>query len=255
MSQPYETKPGVKIPSRENSLPKRFYADVEVSADGDGFAVLLDGRPVKSPAKRALALPTRELAELVAGEWAAQGERIDAPAMPATRLCFVALDLIPDARAATVAEVTKYASTDLVCFRAPEPPELVAAQAASWDPITAWAERVLEAHFSPAAGLMPIDQDPVALQRVMQRAGALDDWRLTTLAHVTAVCGSALIALALLDGEVDGEKAFVLSTVDEHFQISQWGEDHEAADRLARLRTELVVMGQVLRALDAASAA
>jgi len=248
----YETKPGVKIPSRETSLPKRFYTDVTVVEAEAGLAVHLDGRPVKSPAKRALSLPTRELAELVASEWAAQGEHIDAPAMPATRLCFVALDLIPDAREATVAEVTKYASTDLVCFRAPEPAELVAAQAASWNPVIAWAERALGAHFVPATGLMPIDQDPVALQRVMQRAGELDDWRLTTLAHVTAVCGSALIALALLDGEIDGDKAFVLSTLDEHFQISQWGEDHEAADRLTRLRTELVTMGRVLRALDAA---
>ncbi|WP_075190848.1 ATP12 family chaperone protein [Maricaulis sp. W15] len=255
MSQTYETKPGVKIPSRESALPKRFYTDVTVVADGEVFAVHLDGRPVKSPAKQALALPTRALAELVAAEWAAQGERIDAPSMPATRLCFVALDLIPDARAETVAEVTKYASTDLVCFRAPEPPALAASQAAAWDPIIAWAESALGAHFVPATGLMPLDQDPVALQRVMQRAGELDDWRLTTLAHVTAVCGSALIALALLGGEIDGEKAFVLSTLDEHFQISQWGEDHEAADRLARLRTELVVMGEVLRALDAASAA
>ena len=251
----YVTKPGVKIPARENSLPKRFYTNVTVVADDEGHAVHLDGRPVKSPAKRTLNLPTRALADQVASEWAAQGERIDAPAMPATRLCFVALDLIPDAREATVAEVTKYAATDLVCFRAPEPADLVSAQAASWDPVIAWAQRALDAHFVAATGLMPVDQDPVALQRVMRRAGELDDWRLTTLAHVTAVCGSALIALALLDGEIDGEKAFVLSTLDEHYQISLWGEDHEASDRLARLRRELVVAGEVLRALDAAPAA
>ena len=255
MSEPYQTKPGVKIPSHESSLPKRFYKAVDVVALDESFAVHLDGRPVKSPAKRTLALPTRALAELVASEWEAQGERINAPTMPATRLCFVALDLIPDARSATEAEVTKYASTDLVCFRAPEPPELTASQAAAWDPVLAWAEDSLGAHFVAATGLMPIHQDPVALQRVMQRAGELDDWRLTTLAHVTAVCGSALLALQLLDGEIDGEQAFALSTLDEHFQISQWGEDHEAADRLARLRTELVTMGEVLRALDAAPAA
>ena len=255
MTENYETKPGVKIPARENSLPKRFYKEVSITEAEGGFAVLLDGRPVKSPAKQGLTLPTRAMAELVAGEWAAQGERIDAPAMPATRLCFVAIDLIPDARDATIAEVTKYASTDLVCFRAPEPPELAAAQAASWDPIIAWARSALDAHFVPAPGVMPVDPDPVALQRVMQRAGECDNWRLTTLAHVTAVCGSALLGLALLDGEIDGEKAFVLSTLDEHFQISQWGEDHEATDRLARLRTELRVMQDVLRALDAAPAA
>ncbi len=255
MTENYETKPGVKIPERENALPKRFYKEVSVVEHERGHAVLLDGRPVKSPAKQALALPNRALADLVAAEWAAQGERIDAPSMPATRLCFVAIDLIPNAREATVAEVTKYATTDLVCFRAPEPPELAAAQAASWDPIIAWAKAALDAHFVAAPGVMPIDQDPVALQRVMQRTSELDNWHLTTLAHVTAVCGSALLGLALLEGEIDGEKAFVLSTLDEHYQISQWGEDHEAANRLARLRTELRVMHDVLRALDAASPA
>lgn len=247
----YETKPGVKIPTRENALPKRFYEAVDVVELEAGFAVHLDGRPVKSPARRALTLPTRKLAELVASEWAAQGERIDAPAMPATRLCFVAIDLIPDARDATIAEVTKYATTDLLCFRAPEPPELTMSQAAAWDPILAWAEETLGAHFAPATGLMPIDQDPVALQRVMHHASGLDTWRLTTLAHVTAVCGSALLGLSLIHGRIDGEQAFVLAHIDEHFQISQWGEDHEAAERLARLRTELRTMGEVLRALDA----
>ena len=117
----------------------------------DGWSVRLDGRGVKTPARKTLTVPSEALATMVAEEWAAQGERIDAPAMPLTRLCFVALDRMELAREETIAEVTKYASTDLVCFRAPDPAELVAAQAAAWDPMLAWAEQALEAH-APEAG-------------------------------------------------------------------------------------------------------
>lgn len=255
MSEKYETKPGVRLPRPEDARPKRFYETVEVEADGEGWAVRLDGRGVRTPARKTLVVPARRLADLIAAEWAAQGERIDAPAMPVTRLCFVALDRMGEARDATIAEVTRYASTDLLCFRAPEPADLVNAQAAAWDPMLAWAERVLEAHFVPVTGILPVDQDPIALQRVMARAGEQDDWRLTALAHATAVTGSAILGLALLEGEICGEKAFALSTVDEAYQASQWGEDAEAAERQARLREELVAVERMLRSLDAAPAA
>jgi chaperone required for assembly of F1-ATPase len=255
MSEDYETKPGVRLPQQEDARPKRFYETVSVDADGDAWAVRLDGRGVKTPARKTLTVPSEALATMVAEEWAVQGERIDAPAMPLTRLCFVALDRMELAREETIAEVTKYASTDLVCFRAPDPAELVAAQAAAWDPMLAWAEQALEAHFVAATGVLPVAQDPVALQRVMARAGAQDNWRLTALAHATAVTGSAILGLALLEGEIDGQQAYALSSVDEAFQASQWGEDAEAAQRLALLNAELVAVGRMLRALDAAPAA
>lgn len=251
MSDQYETKPGVKIPSREDSLPKRFYETVSVDAGEGGWNILLDGRVVKTPAKNPLALPTRAAAQIIADEWASQGERIDAPNMPATRLVFVALDHMAAARDATAAEITKYASTDLLCFRAPDPADLVAAQAAAWDPLLAWADTQLGIHLVPAQGLMPVEQDAVALVTVNGRAKTLDDLRLTILAHATSVCGSAVLGLALIEGEIDGETAFALSTVDEHYQISQWGEDHEAAQRLTRLKTELVAADRLLRAFDA----
>lgn len=255
MTDKFETKPGVRLPKPEDRRPKRFYETVTVEAGATGFAVRLDGRGVKTPAKTTLEVPTEALARQVAAEWQAQGERIDAPSMPATRLCFVALDRMDAAFDATVAEVTRYATTDLLCFRAPEPADLVAAQAAAWDPLLAWAERALDAHFVPATGLMPIDQDPVALQRVMAKAGEQDKWRLTALAHATAVCGSAILGLALLEGEISGEQAFALSSVDEAYQASHWGEDAEAAERLALLKAELVAVDAFLRALDAAPAA
>lgn len=251
MSEKYQTKPGVRLPEAEDARPKRFYETVTVEPGEGGWSVRLDGRGVKTPAKKTLSLPSRALADLVAGEWAAQGERIDAPAMPTTRLCFVALDRMGLAREETVAEVTRYASTDLVCFRAPDPADLVAAQSAAWDPMLAWAERALEAHFVAATGVLPVDQDPVALQRVMAKASAQDDMRLTALAHATAVTGSALLGLALLEGEIDGGEAFALCSVDEAYQAGQWGEDAEAAARLALLKTELVAVERMLRALDA----
>ncbi len=249
MTDKYETKPGVRVPKPEDTRPKRFYKTVSVEPGESGFAVLLDGRPVKTPAKQSLILPSRALADLVATEWEAQGERIDAPSMPASRLCFVALDRMSAAREDTAAEVTKYASTDLLCFRAPEPPELVAAQAAAWDPMLKWADERLGVKLVSATGLLPVEQDAVALTLVHGRAAALDDIALTALAHATAVCGSAILGLALLEGEIDGDKAFALSTIDEHFQISQWGEDAEALERLANLKVELIAVDKVLRAL------
>ena len=254
MTEKYETKPGVRLPKPEDARPKRFYETVSVEPTETGFAVRLDGRPVKTPAKMPLEVPTEALARLIAAEWDVQGERIDAPSMPTTRLCFVALDRMGESLDATVAEVTRYAATDLLCFRAPDPAELVAAQAAAWDPLLKWADETLGAHFVPATGVLPVDQDPIALQRVMAKAGEQDKWRLTALAHTTAVCGSAILGLALLEGEIDGEQAFALSSVDEAFQASQWGEDSEAAERLALLKGELVAVDAMLRALDAPAA-
>lgn len=249
MSDRFETKDGVRIPKPEDTRPKRFYETVSIAPAEGEFAVLLDGRPVRTPAKKPLSLPSQALADLVAAEWSAQGERIDAPKMPISRLCFVALDRMAEAREDTAAEVTRYASTDLLCFRAPDPAELVSAQSAAWDPMLKWASDALGVQLVSATGLLPVDQDPIALTLVHGRAKALDDIALTALAHATAVCGSAILGLALMEGEIDGETAFALSTVDEAFQISQWGEDAEARERLDALKTELISVEQVLRAL------
>ena len=230
-------------------MMKRFYKNAAVEKLGDDFTVALDGRAIKTPAKQTVSLPSEALAQLIADEWAAQGERIDAPNMPATRLCFVALDRMAETREATAAEVVKYASTDLLCFRAPEPAELIAAQSAAWDPLLAWARDELGIALVASTGLLPVDQDAVALTVLHGRARDLDPIRLTALAHATALCGSAVLGFALLEQRVEAEQAFALSTIDEHFQLSQWGEDQEALERLARLKTELVSVGKVLAAL------
>lgn len=247
----YETKPGVRMPKPEDNRPKRFYTDVSVATGEGGWLVHLDGRSVKTPAKKLLQVPTKALAELLAAEWDAQGERINAPAMPANRLCFVAIDLMGDAHGATVAEVTRYASTDQLCFRAPDPSDLVAAQAAAWDPMLDWAKRELGVELRSGTGVLPIDQDAAALQAVHARAAALDVWRLTALAHATAVCSSAVLGFALLEGERGGDEVFALSIIDEAYQTAQWGHDEEAAQRLDLLKTELIAAERLLRALDA----
>ena len=247
----YETKPGVRMPKPEDNRPKRFYTDVSIAEGEGGWLVQLDGRSVKTPAKKLLQVPTRALAELLAAEWDAQGERINAPAMPANRLCFVAIDLMADAHGDTVAEVTRYASTDQLCFRAPDPSDLVAAQAAAWDPMLEWATRELGVPLRSGTGVLPIDQDAAALQAVHARAAALDVWRLTALAHATAVCSSAVLGFALLEGKSGGEEVFARSIIDEAYQIAQWGHDEEAAQRLELLKTELIAADRLLRALDA----
>ena len=250
----FETKPGVKLPTPEDNRPKRFYKNVTVEASEDSWLVLLDGRTVKSPAKNALTLPTKATAELVAEEWAAQGERIDPPLMPATRMAFVTLDYMAMARVDTIAEVAKYASTDLLCFRAPEPDELIAAQAAAWDPLLDWADKALGARLIAVTGVVPVDQDAMALQAFFSHAETLDNWKLTATAHATAVCGSAILGCALQIGEIDGDQAFALSTLDEAFQTAQWGEDEDAAERSRLLREELVTVDRWLRALSAPEA-
>ena len=247
MSDNYETKPGVRIPSAQDNLPKRFYKDVTVEAVEGGFEVRLDGRGVKTPGRNAAILPTEVLAQALADEWAAQGERIDPMSMPMTRLSYVTLDRLDIE--ATVAEITKYASTDLLCFRAPDPDDLVAAQAAAWDPLLAWAEEALGAHLVPATGVLPIDQDPVALTLIHNRAQELDRWRLAAVAQATALTGSAVLGFALLESRIDGEQAFALSTLDEHYQASQWGEDAEAKERLDNLKIEILAVERLLRGL------
>ena len=251
----FETKPGVELPKPEDRRPKRFYKEVMAGeanpALGEGYAVLLDGRPVRTPAKKVLLLPTAQLARLIAEEWAVQGERVDPSGMTMTRLAFVTLDRDAFLSRTAIDEVAKYAETDLACYRAETPPELAAAQAEAWDGPLDWARTRLKAEFSVTKGLFPIGQPPEAIRAVRATAESLDAWRLTALAHATALAGSAVIALMLLEGEIDGETAFRLSTVDETHQAERWGADEEASERLARLREEMIAAGRFIAALAA----
>lgn len=230
---------------------KKFYktATHGPSPKGEGFVVLLDGRTLRTPAKAILAAPTEKLAALIAGEWHAQDEHILPASMPITRLINVALDRMPLARTETVAEIVKYAGSDLLLARADEPDGLVAAEKAAWDPILDWAEKELGARFIPAVGFFLPDQDQKALETVASHARGFDDFRLTALAHLGALYGSSLLALAALSGRLTPSEAFIASRADEAWQEAKWGVDFEAADRTARLKGEIEAVERYLSAL------
>jgi chaperone required for assembly of F1-ATPase len=229
--------------------PKRFWAQASaVEAEG-GFAVALDSRRVRTPAGRPLVLPTRALAELVAGEWAAQGEHVEMAAMHATRLAFTAADHAARARVELVAEVARFAASDLVCYFAEAPSALVALQTRRWGALLHWAEQDLGLVFVRVQGIVHAPQPPQTLARVEALAGALDDMALAGLAFGAALFGSAVIALALQRDQLDGEAAFDLARLDEAFQESQWGVDEEAAARAAKLKAEALMLERWFSAL------
>jgi chaperone required for assembly of F1-ATPase len=244
----------IKIPGKEAlqaPLPKRFYGDVAVGSCEEGFTVLLDGRPVRTPRKHLFALPSRALAEAVAAEWAAQAERIDPSAMPLTRLAVTALDGVVGHTAEVAADIVKYAGSDLLCYRAEAPAALVRQQASAWDPVLRWAEKDLGARFALAAGVMPVEQRRVVLDHVAAALRGYDALALTSLHAMTALMGSALLALAHAKGRLTAKEAWAAAHVDEDWQISQWGVDVEAAERRARQWAEMQAASRFLKLLAA----
>lgn len=232
--------------------PKRFYKEVTVEPEGAGFAVKLDGRTVRTPKGGKLVLPTRALADLVAGEWAAQAEVIELADMHATRLANTALEALPAAREATVQSVAQYAGSDLLCYFADQPTALADRQVERWEPVLARAEAEIAGAFVRASGIVHREQPTETLARVRALAGGLDDFRLTGLAFGAALFGSAILAIGLLRGWFSGEQAFELSRLDEAYQEEKWGVDAEAAERTAKLADEARLLERWFRALEAA---
>jgi chaperone required for assembly of F1-ATPase len=211
---------------------KRFYAAATVGEIEGGFAVLLDGRLALTPAKAKLIAPTHSLAEAIAAEWAAQGETIDAAAMPLTRLANSALDGVARALRETATEVANYAGADLVCYRATEPPALAERQAEAFDPVLEWAQTALDARFVLAGGVMHVAQPEASLAAVRAAVDAhVEPFALTALHGLTSLSGSALIALMIADGVLAADAGWRAAHVDEDFQIELWGADAEAESR------------------------
>ena len=227
---------------------KRFYATAKAGETEGGFAVQLDGRIVRTPAKRQLVAPTRALAEAIAAEWAAQGETIAPASMPLTRLAHSALDGVAEALEATIAEITAYAGSDLVCYRATEPEALAARQAAAFDPALAFAERTLGARFSLAGGIMHVAQPEESLAAV-RAAIPREPFAVTALQGLTSLSGSALLALAVARGAMTVEAAWAAAHVDEDFQSERWGADEEAMRRREGRWRDFAAAARALEAL------
>jgi len=234
--------------ARRNMRPqlrKRFYQRAHVG-DAAPFAILLDDRPVRTPAGNALALPSRALGEAVAAEWDAQQERIDPAVMPLTRLVNSVIDGVAMAPAPVAEEVVRYLGSDLVCYRADTPAGLVARQARHWDPILGWARDTLGARFVLAEGVMFAAQPDHAIVAA-SAAIPSDPWRLGAVNVITTLTGSALIALALSQGRLTVDDAWTAAHVDEDWNMSQWGRDEVALARRATRFAEMQAAGTVLQ--------
>lgn len=211
--------------------PKRFYTSVAIAPAEGGFAITLDGRPVKTPAKAALAVPTERLAFALASEWQQQSTLIEPATMPLTRLANSALDGVAGNASAVVADIVNYAGHDLLCYRAEHPAELAALEAAAWDPVLAWLERDLAARLVTTHGIGHCPQSADALAAIAKSLDGASPFALAGLHQLTTLSGSAVLALAVCRAAWGVETAWAAAHVDEDFQIRQWGEDEEAKAR------------------------
>ncbi|MEM7488091.1 MAG: ATP12 family protein [Pseudomonadota bacterium] len=211
---------------------RRFWADATVEAVPAGHAVRLDGRPVRTPLKTELAVPSAALADGIAAEWRDQGDVVDPLSMPLTRAANATLDKVVPQRAEVAAGLAAYGASDLLCYRANGPEGLVARQAEAWDPMLDWAAAHLGARLTVTVGIMPAPQPEVSLAALRDRVDRLSPWELTALSEFVSLSGSLVLGLATLDGR-DPEDMWSRSRVDEIWQAEQWGEDEEEAERIA----------------------
>jgi chaperone required for assembly of F1-ATPase len=208
---------------------KRFWKTAEVVRMDAGYTVHLDGRAVKTPAKNPLMLPTRTLADLIAAEWDAQTGKINPETMPMTRRANSALEKVAPNRAAVIAELAGYGASDLLCYRAQSPAELVARQAAGWQPWLDWAAHDLSAPLRVTAGIVHVDQPSDSLTNLHSHVAQFDNFTLAGLHDLVAITGSLILALAMAKGHLTADQGFALSRIDEVYQAELWGVDADAA--------------------------
>lgn len=229
---------------------KRFWTDAVAAAVPGGWAVELDGRRVKTPARRELVVPERELAEAIVAEWSAVGETIDPRAMPLTGLANAAIDRVSDDPARFAADLARYAESDLTCYRADGPTALVERQAESWDALLGWARRRYDVDFATCQGVMHVAQPPETVARLGHAVTALDSFRLAGLSPLVTIGGSLVAALAVLEQAVPPEAAWEAVSLDERWQIEQWGADAEAEAMLDGRRRDFLAAARFLELLN-----
>jgi chaperone required for assembly of F1-ATPase len=232
---------------------KRFYKAVDVAEHEGGWALRLDGRFARTPGKARMTAPARAIAEGIAAEWQAQGEILRPAAMPLTRLANSAIDGVAKTLDATREEIANYAGSDLLCYRADDPPELAARQAAHFDPVLTWADEAIGARFVVGVGVMHVAQSAAALAATRKAVFAYDDpFAVAALHGLTSLSGSATLALAIARGVIEAGAGWRTAHVDEDFQIEKWGEDDEAMRRRAARWEEFAAAAKVVEALRTA---
>jgi chaperone required for assembly of F1-ATPase len=213
---------------------RRFYKE----AAAVGGEVRLDDRPVRTPARNALVVPSERLAAAIAEEWAAQGERIDPRAMPLTGLANAAIDRVAPGKEAFARGLAAYAESDLLCYRADAPRPLVDRQKALWDPILLWARRRFDVDFTVAEGVIHRPQPRATVERLAHAVHTRSPWELAAFSPLVTISGSLVMTLALAEQALSLEEAWAAAVLDERWQAEQWGEDAEAARALAARRSE-----------------
>lgn len=229
---------------------KRFWKESMASRQDGGWAIALDGRPVRTPARNALIVPTEALAGAIVEEWNAVGDKIDPRAMPLTGLANAAIDRVapdPDAFAAGLA---RYGESDLACYRADAPRELLARQEQSWDALLAWARRRFDVDFCTTRGVMHVEQPAATTQRLAHAVAVYDAFRLAGLSPLVTIGGSLVAALAVAEGAIPAEGAWDAVTIDERWQFEQWGADAEAEAALKARHRDFLAAARFLELLS-----
>lgn len=232
-----------------NTNARRFYETVSVVEADGGFSIALDTRRVRTPGGAHFVAPTKALAEACAQEWAAQEANIVPAAMPVTQLAFAAIDWTRPAREERADFVASYVQTDMCCYRASAPRELVERQERAWQPAVDWAQEALGLKLPVIVGVSPAEAPPSARASVRDQALAFDDFRLTALTQATAISGSLILGFALTQGRLNAEEVYLASVLDELWALERWGDDEEARVRLERIRAELDALARFLKAL------
>ena len=225
---------------------KRFWADVSVIEVDGGFGVSLDGRPLKTPAKVALMVPTRALAEAIAAEWAAAGETVDPRAMPMTGLANAATDRAADD---LVAGIVRYAGSDQFCYRAEGPTPLVERQAEAWDALLGWARRRYDVDFATCSGVVHVAQPSETVRKLGHAVRLLDRFWLAALSPLVTIGGSLVAGLAVLEQAIPPEAAWEAVSLDERWQLEKWGSDSEAEAALDAKRADFLAAARFLELL------
>lgn len=228
------------------SAPRRFYKSVAVITGEHGWGVTLDGKSLRSPAKKDLSLPSRALAAAIAAEWNAQGEKVRPQSMPLMQFAATAIDRVGPERARIVADLAGYAGTDLICYRASEPPSLVARESQHWDPLMDWLRRRYDVSLNVTRGIVPVSQPPATLEALARVVEGHDDFALAALATLVSASGSLVIGLAVADRQLTPEQAAHAAQLDELYQAERWGEDKEAVERRVGQLAELVAARRFL---------
>lgn len=216
---------------------KRFWKEARVAEQPQGHAIELDGRPVRTPGRALLAVPTQALAQAIAAEWGAVADSIDPRSMPLTGLANAAIDPIAADPAGFAADLARYGESDLLCYRAEGPAPLVARQERIWDPLLGWAQTRYDIRFTLVTGIMHRPQPDATLARLGGIVAAYDPFMLAGLSPVVSITGSLVLALALAEGAMSADETWDAAHLDEAWQAEQWGEDELATGaRNARRR-------------------